>query len=263
MHVLLVEYIETLFVANDCFEGDPTQDEDPNFKEIVDKYKKRIPLINNCYHNLTEEGFMKHCWFLCHSYNINKISTFYDGEIDFLRNVYLHLYSFVRKYNFRKNYAKQMGKEPNIGIGKSELLEPLTAASTISQKFYLDDETRSEILNSLNTLPKFNKFQIEQMRNFLKATNNHSGLIAIDNYEKLLEADKKKNKDYYDLLKKIKEEALLEYYEKYDIKPPKKSIQYIHPGLMPLRKLHQERQLRKKKRKLKKKSKSKQKRKLN
>lgn len=76
------------------------------------------------------------------------------------------------------------------------------------------------------------------MRNFLKATNNHTGLIAIDNYQKIIDRDRKKNKAYYDLLKKIKRDALLEYYEKYKIKAPKKTIQYIHPGYKPLRKLH-------------------------
>lgn len=105
---------------------------------------------------------MKHCWFLCHSYNINKISNFYDGEMAFLRNVYLSLYSFVRKVKDIDLYIRKLGKTPNIGIGevksKKKLLEPLTAATTISDKYYLDDNTRSNILNSLNTLPKFNKF---------------------------------------------------------------------------------------------------------
>lgn len=32
------------------------------------------------------------------------------------------------------------------------------------------------------------------MRNFLKATNNHSGLVAIDRYEEIINRDKKKNK---------------------------------------------------------------------
>lgn len=63
----------------------------------MDKYKKRIPLINNCLQNLNEGDFMKHCWFLCHSYNINKISNFYDGELAFLRDAYLSLYSFIRE----------------------------------------------------------------------------------------------------------------------------------------------------------------------
>lgn len=53
------------------------------------------------------------------------------------------------------------------------------------------------------------------MKNFLKATNNHSGIIAIENYEKLILNEKLKNKEYYDLLKKIKEEALREYFERY------------------------------------------------
>ena len=43
---------------------------------------------------------MKHCWFLCHSYNINKISNFFDGEMEFLRNTYLSLYSFVREHKY-------------------------------------------------------------------------------------------------------------------------------------------------------------------
>lgn len=43
------------------------------------------------------------------------------------------------------------------------------------------------------------------MKDYLKASNNHSGLKAIENYEKILAEDKKKNKAYYDLLKKIKE----------------------------------------------------------
>ena len=30
----------------------------------------------------------------------------------------------------------------------------------------------------------------------------------------------------------------MEYYHKYNIKPPKKTIAHIHPGMMPLRKLH-------------------------
>lgn len=57
---------------------------------------------------------------------------------------------------------KSLGQYPNVGVGgfkgRVNLLEPLTPAHTISDRYYLDDETRSEILNSLNTLPKFNKF---------------------------------------------------------------------------------------------------------
>lgn len=49
MHVLLVEYIEVLFTASDCFNGDPTQMKNKNIENILDKYKKRIPLVNNCF----------------------------------------------------------------------------------------------------------------------------------------------------------------------------------------------------------------------
>ena len=100
MHVLLVEYIEVLFTASDCFNGDPTKTKNENIENILDKYKKRIPLVNNCFQNLNMGDFMKHCWFLCHSYSINKISNFFDGEMEFLRNTYLSLYSFVREHKY-------------------------------------------------------------------------------------------------------------------------------------------------------------------
>lgn len=45
----------------------------------------------------------------------------------------------------------------------------------------------------------------------------------------------------------------MEYYDKYNLKPPKKTIQHIHPGFMPLRKLHQKRKLRERKLKQKRK----------
>ena len=45
----------------------------------------------------------------------------------------------------------------------------------------------------------------------------------------------------------------MEYYDKYKLKPPKKTIQHVHPGYMPLRKLHQKRKLKERKLKQKKK----------
>lgn len=49
LHVLIVEYIEALFRAKNCFDGDPSTLIDKNIEQILNKYKRRIPLINNCY----------------------------------------------------------------------------------------------------------------------------------------------------------------------------------------------------------------------
>ena len=34
------------------------------FKNFLEKYKRRIPLIKSCYENIDKQSFMDSCWFL-------------------------------------------------------------------------------------------------------------------------------------------------------------------------------------------------------
>lgn len=57
-------------------------------------------MINRCYSNINDGGgfgFMKDCWFLCQSFHWNKISTFFEGDLEMLKKLFFALYSFVRR----------------------------------------------------------------------------------------------------------------------------------------------------------------------
>jgi hypothetical protein len=53
-------------------------------ENVLIKYKRRIPLIKRCYDSINEGGgfdFMKSCWFVCSSFNWNKMSPFFEGDL--------------------------------------------------------------------------------------------------------------------------------------------------------------------------------------
>lgn len=69
-------------------------------ENVLVKYKRRIPLIKRCYDSINEGGgfdFMKSCWFVCQSFNWNKMSPFFEGDLQMIQRIFFALFSFVRK----------------------------------------------------------------------------------------------------------------------------------------------------------------------
>lgn len=41
---------------------------------------------------------MENCWFLCKKIDNLRTSPFFDGDVEFLKRIYLIIFSFMRKF---------------------------------------------------------------------------------------------------------------------------------------------------------------------
>lgn len=99
LNIMLFEYVEFLIQFKNCYDSDPRLVTQP-LEGFLIKYKRRIPLIRKCYANVNGSGgvgFMKDCWFLCRSFNWNKISPVFEGDLQMIQRLFFSLYSFVRR----------------------------------------------------------------------------------------------------------------------------------------------------------------------
>lgn len=110
MNILLVEYADFMLQIKNCFDSD-AKSASFQMESILLKYKRRIPLIRKCYKNINDSagfGFMKECWFLCASFNWNKTSPFFEGDLRMIQKIFFALYSFVRKSELMEMEMKIM-----------------------------------------------------------------------------------------------------------------------------------------------------------
>ena len=124
-----------------------------NEKNILTKYKRRIPLIKKCLEAIKNgnkknpSSYMKYCRFICKTYGVNRISNFFDGDLKFLSKIYFKFFSFHRKYSLVKEEEKEFKMAP-LDTLNGLLLEPINPSHTISQKYYFIDGERVELLNT-------------------------------------------------------------------------------------------------------------------
>lgn len=98
MHILLIKYFDKLMQLVSCYE---TKGDIANFPYLnfLKKFKKRIPFIEDCFNNIDDPDFMKHCYVLCNKFDFMKLSPFHDGDVKLVKRVYLSIYSFLRKFD--------------------------------------------------------------------------------------------------------------------------------------------------------------------
>jgi hypothetical protein len=58
---------------------------------------KRIKYMERCFEHANDPDFMDYCFYICDQYSFTSLSTFFDGDIDFLKKISFLLLSFIRK----------------------------------------------------------------------------------------------------------------------------------------------------------------------
>ena len=81
------------------------------------------------------------------------------------------MYSFLRKLkiDLKDGNKLEMGSLGNIN---GLLSEPVGPSMALSSKVYMDDQTRQEILGTVDTNPVFKESDLSYMKEFFKSKNN-------------------------------------------------------------------------------------------
>lgn len=171
MHIVYVEFLDQLLQYLACFETDAKVFRFP-FPTFMAKYKRRIQFVKTCLGSTKDKkNFMKNCFMICRQFSLTKFSTFFEGDLEMMKQVNVALHSFMRKY--RRGERLQVQHDDRL-IAKfgvkgtpyeelerqvivpdnidGELLEPLGPHSMITNhKYYFSDKDRVHHLNHLNT----------------------------------------------------------------------------------------------------------------
>lgn len=143
LNVLLVQYAEFMFKVKDCYDSSGQANWVPGLS-FLEKYLRRIPLLEKCFKNI-EGGVMKHCWFVCKSYNWNKISPLFEGDINLFKKIFFALYSYTRRIpdenaliimNSKHKGKKGINFDP-LGTLDGLLLEPMNPSLSITSQYVL------------------------------------------------------------------------------------------------------------------------------
>lgn len=181
MNVVFIEFLDTVFQYIECFESNATVYSFP-FKNIITKYKRRIPLLVKCLDSIENKDFMNQCWFICKRIDLLKISPLFDGNLELIRRAYLTIFSFIRKIDISLNeYQESENKDleqPDLEVEDNVdglLVEPLAPHHALSNKFYFNDETRLEVLGKLDTrTKKVNQYDMKAIDDVLQKFNQGS-----------------------------------------------------------------------------------------
>lgn len=80
--------------------------------------------------------------------------------------------------------------EKLIGNLYGYLLEPISAAYAVSNKYYFDEDHRKDVIGSQYSLPKINLLLLARLKKFFTMKSIPSGLALVD---RLADEYKKKN----------------------------------------------------------------------
>lgn len=200
MQVVMIEYMDSFLQYMECFETDAKIYTFP-FHTMLVKYKRRIPLIKACFDGLESKEFMDKCWFICNKYSVFGFNWFFDSDVDVVRRIYLAIYSFLRKLDISKETMEreeEMKTENNESLMTDEsenvdlltngnvngmLIEPLNPSHALTDKYYLDTETRTEVLGKLNLAMRPKK--IAKTAVLVNSLLANMGLPSLDELDKL------------------------------------------------------------------------------
>lgn len=183
LHIVFIEYADMLLQYISCYETDSQVYAFP-FQNFLAKYKRRIPLIKKCFENLEEPNFMEYCWFLCKTYEVFNISTFFEGDYLVYKRIYLAIFSFMRKMNEALDEENEHAHIPTDNVD-GLLIEPLNPSHSITEdKYYVDPEYRKDLLGAeKEEVKKYSKEQIEMAQKIFKLYNDKLGLADMAKLE--------------------------------------------------------------------------------
>ena len=158
-NVILVEYMDQMLQLVECYRGNGNFFDFP-YRTMLEMHKRRIFFIQRCFaHRLAQklhpekrgkvendsfeqEGFLKHCMFICKQFNFVKFSPFIDGDLRTLNIVLMRLFQYLREMQF----------SPYLPSPPYEFLIPKVFTATVDSqleksrgyKNSLDDFIRSQ-----------------------------------------------------------------------------------------------------------------------
>jgi hypothetical protein len=94
-NIVFIEYAEQLLHYISCLNTLPSETMFP-LKTRLDFHKRNIVFFKRCFDNLENEDMMRHCHFICSTFNFNGFSKYIDGDLSTLYLVYLEILDFAR-----------------------------------------------------------------------------------------------------------------------------------------------------------------------
>lgn len=94
-NIVFIEYAEQLLHYISCLNSLPSETAFP-LKTRLDFHKRNIIFFKRCFDNLDSEDMMRHCHFICSTFNFNGFSKYIDGDLATLYLVYLEILDFAR-----------------------------------------------------------------------------------------------------------------------------------------------------------------------
>lgn len=154
-NIILIEYLNEIFNYIKCFETNANHTVFP-FKTYVAQQQREIYFIRRCLQNLDGPEYFKYCHFICKQFSYTGFDNFFIGNIDFLKNIFVLLVSFLRKMkisiprNFHKEIVRGHGQ-----FKMSEVINDYDYAKYMSdQNFeYFDKQ------NFREPVPEFRKLR--------------------------------------------------------------------------------------------------------
>ena len=254
MHIFLVEYMDNVMQYTQCFETDSQVYNFP-FRNFLEKYKRRIPLIKECYASLDKPDFMDKCWFICNNYKFFGLDSFFNGDVELVKRVYLIIFSFIHKLKASEEQLEEEKKSPDYVVDDNVnglLVEPLHPGHAISNYYYIEDSTRKELLGKLDTRyipPKLSPKKKEAVTKKADELLKNVGLPDTKGIAKLKEDHKKleaKVKELENPIKLNKDKRLGDLLKKFDSEGKKekeiiKEDEFVGKlaGIMKKHKLHE------------------------
>lgn len=96
-NVIFVKYFNALLQYARCFTTLPGEEQFPK-KTLLKEKMERIEYINRCFEHAEDPNFMDYCFYLCDQYSYTSLSSFFDGDLQFLKKINFFLLSFTRKF---------------------------------------------------------------------------------------------------------------------------------------------------------------------
>ena len=225
MHIFFVEYMDSLLQYVSCFETDGKAFSFP-FKNFMEKYRRRIMLVKNCLNATESPEFMDKCWFICKNYKFFGIDWFYNGDVQLVKRVYLAVFSFLHKFRDSEILYKKNGGTPGYLSQDNVdgmLVEPLNPGHSVSDKYYLDDRTRKDILGKLDLryvppkLTKKKKKKLEKKADKMMKSLNLPSVAKINKLKKDHKELKKKYNEVKGVHKKLaKYDKVKKFFKKWE-----------------------------------------------
>ena len=154
-NIIFIEYLNQVFNYIKCFETDAHQTVFP-FKTYLAHQQREIYFIRRCLQNLETPEYFKYCHFICKQFSYTGFDNFFIGNIEFLKNLFVLLVSFLRKMKVQvpRNFIKEIVR----GHGQFKKSE---AENDHGYAVYMTDSRIDNFddLNFRDPIPEFRKLR--------------------------------------------------------------------------------------------------------